>query len=514
MRRPIVFVLSLALISFVSTPVTADVRLPSVIGEHMVLQAGRPIPFWGWADAGEKVVVEAGDRRAETTAGADGRWMVALEALDAGGPIAVAIQGKNLIRLEDVLIGQVWVCSGQSNMQWAVSQSKDPQKEIAEANFPKIRLFSVERRTAFEPQSDCKGEWAACTPQTVPGFSAVAYYFGRKLHQELDMPVGLIHTSWGGTPAESWMTRATLEADPQYAPLLGRWAEMAKTGQDAKAKYEQELAAWKDAAEKAKAEGKPAPAAPAPPAGPPNPHFPASLYNAMIAPIVPFAIGGAIWYQGESNAGRAYQYRTLFRNMIEDWRMVWGQGEFPFLFVQLANFMATKPEPAESEWAELREAQTMTLSLPRTGMALAIDIGEANDIHPKNKQEVGRRLALAALAIGHRKDVVYSGPKYSSMDVEGTRIRIRFRYANEGLVAQGGEPLKGFAIAGRDRKFVWADAKIEGRSVVVWSDKVVQPAAVRYAWADNPVANLYNAAGLPAVPFRTDSWPGLTIARQ
>ncbi|MBN1422671.1 MAG: sialate O-acetylesterase [Planctomycetes bacterium] len=514
MRRPFVVVLTLALVSFVAIPVSADVKLPSIIGEHMVLQAERPIPFWGWADAGEKVVVEAGGRRGETTAGADGRWKVVLEPIEAGGPITVAIQGKNAIRFQDVLVGDNWVCSGQSNMQFAVANSNDAQKEIAAANYPKIRLFSVERRVAHEPQTDCKGEWVVCTPQTVPGFSAVGYFFGRDLHKELGTPVGLIHTSWGGTPAESWTTRETLEANPLYAPLLKRWADIEKNYPEAKAKFDAAMAAWREAAEKAKAEGKAAPRRPGAPTGPDNPHNPSTLYNAMIAPIVPFGIGGAIWYQGESNAGRAYQYRTLFRDMIEDWRMVWGQGDFPFLFVQLANFMATKPEPVESEWAELREAQTMTLSLPRTGMALAIDIGEANDIHPRNKQEVGRRLALAGLAIGHRKRVAYSGPRYGSMDVEGKQIRIQFRYAYEGLVAKGGEPLKGFAIAGKDRKFVWADARIDGRSVVVWSDKVPEPVAVRYAWADNPVCNLYNGADLPAVPFRTDNWPGLTIARQ
>ncbi|MEA3227266.1 MAG: sialate O-acetylesterase, partial [Planctomycetota bacterium] len=294
-------------------------------------------------------------------------------------------------------------------------------------------------------------------------------------------------------------------------PILTRHAERLANFPRAKEEYAKKLEDWQQAVEKAKAESKNAPRRPRVPLGPDNPHSPAGLYNGMIAPLIPYGIQGAIWYQGESNASRAYQYRKLFRAMITNWHKDWGQGDFPFLFVQLANFMETKPEPGESAWAELREAQSMTLSLPNAGMATIIDIGEAKDIHPKNKLDVGKRLALWALAQTYEKDLVYSGPLYKSMKVKGGKIRLSFDHVGGGLVARDGEALKGFAIAGSDHKFVWADARIDGDVVVASSDSVAKPVAVRYAWADNPVCNLYNKEELPASPFRTDNWPGLTV---
>ncbi|KPK45084.1 MAG: hypothetical protein AMJ65_01115, partial [Phycisphaerae bacterium SG8_4] len=381
----------------------------------------------------------------------------------------------------------------------------------AAAKYPNIRLFTVTRTVAHKPLDDCEGSWAPCSPETVPDFSAVAYYFGRELHKRLDVPVGLIHTSWGGTPAESWTRIEVLEAGADFQPILTRQAEIIANYPQAYKEYEQKLQEWQKAAEEAKAEGNKPPRRPGAPRGPDHPHTPAGLYNGMIAPLIPYGIQGAIWYQGESNAGRAYQYQRLFPAMIMNWREDWGQGNFPFLFVQLANFMETKDEPGDSSWAELREAQTMTLSLPNTGMATIIDIGEAKDIHPKNKQDVGKRLAFWALAQTYEKDIVYSGPLYKSMKAEGGKIRLSFDHVGGGLVAAGGEQLKGFAVAGADRKFVWADAKIDGDTVVVSSDDVAEPVAVRYAWADNPVCNLYNKENLPASPFRTDNWPGLTV---
>jgi sialate O-acetylesterase len=352
-----------------------------------------------------------------------------------------------------------------------------------------------------------------CSPETVGSFSAAGYFFGRELYKEIKQPIGLIHTSWGGTPAEAWTSPAALQENPGLEPILTRYKEALAAWPKAKAKYDEDVAKWKEAAQQAKTDGKQPPRMPGAPMGPGNPNCPSGLYNGMVAPLIPYTIRGAIWYQGESNAGRAYQYRDLFPTMIKSWWNAWGQegqGDFPFLFVQLANFMDPKEEPGDSSWAELREAQLMTLDLSNTGMAVIIDIGDTKDIHPKNKQDVGKRLALWALANTYSKDVVYSGPLYTSMTKKGKTIVLSFDHLGGGLVAKGGEPLKGFALAGADKKFVWADAKIEADKIIVSSDKVADPVAVRYAWADNPVCNLYNKAGLPASPFRTDTWPGVT----
>jgi sialate O-acetylesterase len=490
-----------------------DIRLPAIIGDNMVLQQGEAVAIWGWAEPGEEVMVSVSWHSVQwgVTADKDGKWRFNVTSPKAGGPYEITLNGKNTITIKNILVGEVWVGSGQSNMQMSVQSSANSQDEIAAANYPKIRLFQVEREVARKPKDDCKGSWVECSPETVGGFSAAAYFFGRELHKELDVPIGLIHTSWGGTPAEAWTTRDMLETDEDFKPILARFDEAMAKYPQAKAEYDKKIEQWKEAAAKAKEEGKNAPQKPRGPSGPDNPNFPAGLYNAMIAPLIPYGIHGAIWYQGESNAGRAYQYRLLFPAMIQSWRKTWGQGDFPFIFVQLANFKAVKDEPGESDWAELREAQLKTLSLPNTGMAVIIDIGDAKDIHPKNKQDVGKRLALWALGNSYGKKIVYSGPLYKSMKVEGGKVILSFDHVGGGLIAKGEEPLKGFAVAGADKKFVWADAKIEGAAVVVSSEAVVAPAAVRYAWADNPICNLYNKEGLPASPFRTDDWPGLTV---
>jgi sialate O-acetylesterase len=493
--------------------VFADVKLPSVIGDNMVLQRGMKVTIWGWANPGEEVMagVSWHGMRWAVKADEEGKWMFKMNPPETGGPYEMTISGKNVIRIKNIMVGEVWVCSGQSNMQWSVQASNNAEEEIAAAKYPNIRLFSVKREIAIEPQSDCEGSWSECSPETVPGFTAVGYFFGRKLYKELDMPIGLIHTSWGGTPSEAWTSREMLEKTPDAAPILQRFDDVVANYPQIKKEYAQKLVEWKEAAEKAKAEGKRVPRRPGTPYGPENPHAPAGLYNAMIAPLIPYGINGAIWYQGESNAGRAYQYRKIFPAMIKNWREDWGQGDFSFLFVQLANFMETKPEPVESAWAELREAQSMTLDLPNTGMAVIIDIGEAKDIHPKNKQDVGKRLALWPLAKIYGKDLVYSGPLFKRMNIEDSKIVLSFDNVGGGLVAKGGGALKGFAIAGADRKFVWADAEIDGDKIVVSSNAVSAPVSVRYAWADNPVCNLYNEEELPGSPFRTDSWPGVTI---
>ncbi len=490
-----------------------DIRLPAVFGDHMVLQREAPVPVWGWADEGEVVTVSVAGQTKSATAGADGRWMVKLDPLKPGGdPVELTVVGKNTRTLKDVLVGEVWIGSGQSNMEWHVEKAADAEKEIAAAKWPAIRLFTAEKTVADEPKDDVKGTWAACSPETIPAFSAVLYYFGRELHRTLDVPVGLIHSSWGGTPAESWTTKETLAANPDLRPVQERWAKRMEEYPAARAVWDEAVGKHKAAVAQAKADKKPEPPGPGwPPMGPDHPHQPSCLWNGMIHPLVPFAIRGVIWYQGENNADRAFQYRTLFPAMIQDWRKAWGAGNFPFLFVQLAAFHDPKPEPADATWAELREAQTMTLALPATGQASAIDIGDPKDIHPKNKQEVGRRLAIIALKNAYGKmDVVWSGPMFESAKFDGDRVRIAFKHVGGGLASKDGAAVKGFAIAGEDRKFVWADAAIDGPTVVVSSPKVAKPVAVRYAWADYPECNLMNKEGLPANPFRTDDWPGLT----
>jgi sialate O-acetylesterase len=492
----------------------ADVKLPAIFTDNLVLQRDVPAPIWGWAASDEKVTVTLGPQTKTATPGSpSGKWMVKLDAMKAGGPYTLTVAGNNTITLKNVLIGEVWVCSGQSNMAMSVKGVNNAAEEIAAAKHPKIRLISVPARGSQTPLEDFQGKWVECSPATVGGFSAAGYFFGRELHQALGVPIGLINTSYGGSSCEAWVKRSVLQSDPQYKPMLDRYEQMISAYDPAKAKaaFEKQRAARKLAVEKAKAAGKKAPNPPRLQGDPRSGNqVAANLYNGMLTPVLPYGMRGAIWYQGESNAGRAYQYRNLFPTMIENWRADWQQGDFPFYFVQLANFMAVKPEPTESAWAELREAQSMTLKLPNTGQAVIIDIGEAADIHPKNKQDVGKRLALWALAKTYDQDVVCSGPTYKSMEKKGDQIVLHFDHIGGGLLDKGGEGLKGFAVAGDDKKFVWADAKIVGDTVVVGSPKVAAPAAVRYAWADNPVCNLYNKAGLPACPFRTDDWRGTT----
>lgn len=514
-------------------PVQAELSVASVFGSSMVLQRDMAAPVWGKADPNQQVTVQIDGQTHEVQADRDGKWRTHLDPMAAGGPFTMTVEaGDETLTLEDVLVGEVWVCSGQSNMEWPVQASLNAEQEIASANYPLMRLYTVEKKTAQEPQETCNGVWQVCTPETIPAFSAVAYYFGRPLHKELDIPIGLIHTSWGGTPAEAWTTQETIDAD--YPAIVERWEHAIRVYPEALAEYEKQMEERQKAVEKARAEGTPEPPFIWPPQGPESPGRPASLYNAMIHPIAPYAIRGAIWYQGESNAGRAYQYRRLFPAMIKDWRQAWGQGDFPFLFVQLANFTARSAEPkATDAWAELREAQTMTLSLPATGMAVTIDIGDANDIHPKNKQDVGMRLALIALAKTYGQNISYSGPMYSGMEVKGAEVVLHFDHTDGGLMAKDG-PLAGFQVAGEDQQFVWADARIEGDTVVVSAEGVEAPASVRYAWQANPgmqvadivrdggsyawlvypACNLYNGAGLPASPFRTDDWPGETIDQE
>ncbi|MGD2175303.1 MAG: sialate O-acetylesterase [Candidatus Brocadiaceae bacterium] len=515
MRAPRIAVSLVLIASLLAAPsALAELKLPAVISDGMVLQRDMRVPIWGTADPGQQVTVTVRDQRISATAGPDGRWVLQLKPLKPGGPFSMTVSGGNIITVSDVLVGDVWVCSGQSNMAWALQNTTNAQQDIAAANHPRIRLFKVKNVVGDKPLHDTEATWQASTPETARAFSAVGYFFGRDLHRELHVPIGLIGTYWGGTPAEAWTSRATLEANPELHAPLDRWDEVLANYPKAKANYDQRLAQWQENAPKLRAEGKPVPRRPRAPRGPGSPHAPGGLFNGMISPLLPYAIKGAIWYQGESNAGRAYQYRKIFPAMIRDWRRNWGQGAFPFMWVQLPNFREYKAEPGDSDWAELREAQLMTLALPNTAMAIIIELGEARDIHPKNKAPVGRRLALAALGTVYGEDIVHSGPIYKSMTVEGRRARLRFRHIGGGLVAKGGPRLRGFTVAAADRTFYHASAHIDGNTVVVSSAAVRNPVAVRYAWADNPVCNLYNAAGLPAAPFRTDDWRGITAGKR
>ncbi len=493
----------------------ADVRLPALFTDHMVLQRDAKNSVWGQADAGESVTVSIADHSATTTADDKGAWRVSIGALPAGGPHALTVKGKNTVTIEDVLVGEVWVCSGQSNMGWTVNGSRDAALEIMTSNYPRIRLITVPRVGTQEPQSDFNGAWQLCGPETVGSFTAVGYFFGSTVHRAIDVPVGLINCSWGGSACEAWVSRDRLMPDVRYGDLLERWAQTEKSWDEGKVKaqHEERMAKWREKAAAAKAAGKPVPRKPRVPRNPlGGQHRPANLYNGMLKPLLGYGIRGAIWYQGESNANRAYQYRHLFPLMIQNWRDDWGIGDFPFYWVQLADFMAESPLPKPSGWAELREAQTMTLSLPNSGQAVIIDIGEGNDIHPKNKQDVGKRLARIALARDYGVKIAYQSALLDSLEITGAKAVVTLKDTNGGLRTVDTRDVRGFAIAGEDKVFVNAQARILDKNrVEVWSDAVKTPVAVRYAWADNPVCNLYDRELLPVTPFRTDDWPGVTV---
>ncbi len=626
----------------------ADVRLPGFFGDNMVLQRNQPIPVWGRADAGESINIRFNKQRVDVKADGDGKWMIKLNAEKAGGTFQLTVKGKNTITLKNILVGEVWICSGQSNMEFTVHSSINADKEMTGAMFPQIRHIKIPHAVSPTPLNDIKSaEWKVCSPQTVGDFTAIGYFFARELFNDLKVPVGLINTSWGGTHVETWTSRKAFENDVEFKDMIatmphinldsltevrkkaarqkleelqgpsrsysnpsiwkefdindskwpvmqlpGLWekqlgdvdgivwfrktltlpatdsgkaatlelgmiddsdetyvngrkvgslkgkynekrkyaipAGLLKTGKNIIAVRVEDTGGgggvygdssdmrlsvgngvtplsgvWQFRVESVSAENASI--------GPNS--YPTLLFNAMVNPLIPFAFKGVLWYQGESNAGRAYQYRKAFPLMITDWRKQWNQGNFPFLFVQLASFNASNGNSRKgSTWAELREAQTMTLSLPNTGMAVTTDVGEARDIHPRNKQDVGRRLAAIALHDVYGKNVAYSGPVYKSMSTEGNKITLSFTHSNGGLVTkEEGAALDGFEIAGSDQIFYPANAEITGDRIVVSADSVSNPVAVRYAWRDNAEeANLFNKEGFPAMPFRTDKWKGIT----
>jgi sialate O-acetylesterase len=463
----------------------SQVKLPPFFKNKMVLQKGIKIPVWGWASPGEKVTVSLDKNSVTTRTGKDGKWKISLPEMNYGGPYKMTVKGKNLLVFENILIGDVWLCSGQSNMGFRVVEGKNAKAEITAANYPSIRLFTVKRKMAKVPLIEMEeANWQECSPETVGDFSAVGYFFGRNLYEHLKVPVGLINSSWGGTNVETWTSPEMTAKDPELVVKLDKLKSVDLNG-----------ATGINGAI----------------IGPNN--YPTLLYNGMINPLVPFGIKGVIWYQGEANAGNAQQYKQRFPNMITDWRTKWNQGNFPFLFVQLANYMNPVNEPSEATWAELREAQTQTLGLDNTGMATTIDIGDSANIHPTDKQTVGYRLSLSARKVAYGEDIVYSGPAYHEMRIEGNRVYITFDQVGSGLKAKDKYGyLKGFTVAGQDHKFKWAMGIVTDKNTVMVICRTIEnPVAVRYAWANNPDdVNLYNQEGLPAIPFRTDSWKGIT----
>jgi len=621
----------------VNASAIADVKPAGIFSDNMVLQRDAHVNVWGTADPGEKITVEISGQLANATAGDNGLWKVILNPMSSGGPFEMKISGKNQVSFSNILIGDVWLASGQSNMEWSLNKGVDnAEQEKANANYNHIRLFKVERNLAQQPlETILPATWKICKPETVADFSAVGYFFGREIHQRNDVPIGIIQSAWGGTPAETWTSyemlytidayrdeaekyrtgevdwQSDVEANEQRAERLNEILDDSYQGLEEGIQFRnyndfqwdvvsipgwnketrnvvwlrktieiprqfkgQDLKLHLGIAERlaevyfngtkigeserrkpiemtvegdliksgknvivirltngwsyAKMKG---PASdmflatttgvrladlsgiwkfndtlePEAPEVKKYQNYSAALFNAMINPIIPYNLKGVIWYQGESNTGKADEYNELFSKMITDWRIRWGQGYTPFLFVQLANFMRKSDEPEDTGWARLREAQLQTLTLPNTGMAVTIDIGEAFDIHPRNKQDVGKRLALVAEKVAYGKNLIYSGPVYQSYEINGSEVEIEFEHFGSGLMAKGGK-LKGFAIAGKDKKFVWADAQIVGGKVFVSSPEVEEPAAVRYAWGNNPEATLYNKDGLPASPFRTDNW--------
>jgi sialate O-acetylesterase len=490
----------------------AELKLPAIISDHMVLQQKHPNPIWGWDTPGTKVTVTFAGQTQTATADNSGKWIVKLAALPANATAqTLAVAGTSKREIKDVLIGEVWMCSGQSNMGWTLSQTYTGDLEGAASNLPNLRLITVPRVGTQELKSDFTGQWQAATPQTAKAFSAVGFLYGRYIHEILGVPVGLINNAWGGSAAEAWVRRDALEKDPRFKALMERTTKREVQLQSAKGKADFVAATekWKADSAKAKAEKKTVPQAPRDWLI--DNSRPGNIFAGMVHPTVGYGMKGVIWYQGESNAGTAYEHATLFPFLIEQWRKEWGQGDFSFYWVQLADFMAEKPTPGDSNWAELRETQTKTMKLPKTGQAVIIDLGEARDIHPRNKYDVASRLVRWALVKDYGLTFAYRSPELKSATFNGNTARLTLDCFGSSLRAFDVAEVKGFAICGADKVWHWADAKIVGRDQVeVSSEKVPEPIAVRYAWADNPVCNLYSAEGLPVTPFRTDDFDMIT----
>lgn len=495
----------------------AEIKLPAIIGDNMVLQQKQANPIWGWDTPGTEVKVTFAGQTKTAKAGADGKWTVKLDAVPANAkPATMSIAGTNKVELKNILVGEVWICSGQSNMQWTVAQSYDGDLEIATAKFPNIRLISVPQVGTQEPQNDFKGAWAECSPANVGEFSGVGFFFGRTLHQTLDVPVGLIDNAWGGSAAEAWVRRDVLEKDARFKTLMDGWVAREKdlSSEAAKKRYETALAGWKKRAEEAKAKKaefrERAPQSPQQQLS--GNSRPGNIYNGVLLPTIGYGIKGAIWYQGESNASRAYEYGYLFPLMITHWRDEWKQGDFPFYWVQLADFKAEQPLPGDSDWAELRESQTKTQNaIKNGGQAVIIDIGEGRDIHPRNKRDVADRLVRLALAKDYGVKIPHRSPEYKSIEIQGNKAIVTLDTFGSSLYTFDVTEVKGLAVCGEDKKWVWATGKLLGADKIeVTAPGVAKPVAVRYAWSDNPVCNLFSKEGLPVTPFRSDSFEMIT----
>ena len=507
----------LLFISLACVTARADVTIPDVIGSSMVLQQKQIVPIWGTAEPGEAVTVAFGKVKKTIVADSAGKWRVNLGKFSANSsPQTMTIAGKNTIVLKDILIGEVWLVAGQSNMQRLLRETDNGDAVQAAANHPNIRLFNVSRQVAFKHAAGKLAEWAACTPESVKEFSAAGYYFGVELEKELKVPIGLINSSYGGSQAEAWTPVEYLLANPDLKPTVERTKIWDEERSRVRVEYDAAIKKWREDSDKQRASG----VRPSPSPGVPDAlreyRIASSIYDGMIAPLIPFAIKGAIWYQGESNEARAEQYNILLPTMIRSWRERWGAGNFPFGIVQLPNYRRVKDEPEESAWSFIREAQRRTaLSTPNTGLIVTIDIGEPNDIHPKNKLDVGRRMFRWAMWQAYGRSLLDS-PVLKKSEPKGVKILLTFDNAGAGLKIASGDKLSEFAIAGADKKWVWAEAKIVGKDKVeVWSPEISAPVAVRYAFNSNPkYPNLTNDSGVPASPFRTDSWPDPTAGKR
>ena len=505
-----------AIILGLAASARAELKLPAIIGDHMVLQQKQSDPIWGWDTPGTKVTVTFAGQTKAGAAGADGKWTVQLDPMPVNAqPQTLTIEGTSRKEIQDVLIGEVWMCSGQSNMGFTLKDDFNGDLEAAASKLPNLRLIKVPQVGTQELQNDFKGAWKASDAATSSSFSAVGFMFGRYLHNILGVPVGLIDNSWGGSAAEAWVRRETIEKDPRFSLLMEntRKQETYNGSEAAKTEYEAKLEKWKQDVEKAKAESKPLPRQPqSPEKWLTGNARPGNIFAGVVYPTLGYGMKGVVWYQGESNASRAYEYQELFPFMIEQWRKEWGEGDFSFYWVQLANYQPQKPQPGDSQWAELREAQTKTMQLPNTGQAVIIDLGEGDNIHPKNKHDVAARLVRWALAKDYGLKFPYRSPEFKHLDIDGNKAIVTLDYFGGSLRPFGVEEAIGFAVCGEDKVWHWAKGKIllPEDKIELTCDQVEKPIAVRYAWADNPVCNLFSKDGLPVTPFRTDDFTPIT----